>query len=142
MSNAVLHRIPRLVHLGQRELAEFLALLAEVRFHRVEAADELVIGGGESGLGFDAEFAGEIDDAEEQIADFFLDVRFVAGLCTASSSSAVFLADLIEDGRGVRPVEADARGLLLQLLRRASAPAGRCPRRGACLRAACPFRCA
>ena len=76
----MLHRVPRGVHFGEGEFAEFPALLAEVGFHGVEAFHELVVRGSEGGFGFDAEFAGEIDDAEEEIADFFLDVLFVAAL--------------------------------------------------------------
>ncbi len=58
--------------------------------------------------------AGEIDDREQEIADLVLDLAARAGL-ERLADLAHFLLDLADDLGGVRPVEADGRGLAGEL---------------------------
>ena len=54
------------------------ALVFEVLFHGGEAVFELRVGVGHEEFGVGVAEAGEVDDGEEQVAEFFVDVCGVA----------------------------------------------------------------
>ena len=76
----------------------------------------------ERGLGVEVQFAGEIDHGEKQITEFILDGgdgrKKIGGRGGERGAQlGDFLVELGKDRLDIRPVEADAGGLLLRLLR-------------------------
>ena len=84
-----------------------------------EAMEEFFVGAFESDFGVDAEFAGEIGDNEEKVADLGLEFgRSFLSLGVFSEFFAdlgEFLVDLFDNTHGAGPVEADLAGFLLEL---------------------------
>ena len=77
---------------------------------RAEALLELAIGFAQRFFGVDLEMACEVDDGEQQVADFLLD-----HLGRRGGDLVEFLDDLGLGAFDVGPVEAGARGALLKL---------------------------
>lgn len=108
--------VPEGVHFVGRGILDAAALGGESGLDGLEAGDELAGGGGESGLAVDLELAGEVDDGEKEVAELLLDVAGFAG-GEGLAEFRYLLLDLIKDGVGGLPVEADAGGLPLSILR-------------------------
>jgi len=98
--------LPRRFHLVQRGLLQRQPRSRELRFHRGEPADELAVGTAKGGLGVDVEFAGEVGDHKQHVADFVLD-RVAVATIDGRVHFARFLVQLVEHGRRGGPVEAD-----------------------------------
>ncbi len=78
-----------------------------------EAAAELAVGGGQGRLGIEVDFAGQVGEGEEEVADLLRDPAAVAAL-QRFAQLADLLFDLVQDGGRIGPVETDAGRLLGQ----------------------------
>ena len=94
-------------------------MFLESLFDLGEAVEELFVSAFESDFGVDAEFAGEIGDNEEKVADLglkfgrsFLPLGVISELL---ADLGEFLVDLFDNTNGAGPVEADLAGFLLEL---------------------------
>src|SRR6185437_4299108 len=107
-----LHALP-----GGFQLVERFALERRGgRFHRAETVLELARGAAQRLFRVDAQVAREIDHREQQIAELVLDARLFGLALDLVAQLVELLVDLGEHRRRVLPVEADARGALLQFL--------------------------
>ena len=79
------------------------------RLDRAEATGEFLVGVAEAGFGVEIEFAGEVDQHEQQIPDLVGQAGFVGSLEFGAQFSD-FLVEFFEHGGGVRPIEPDAGG--------------------------------
>ena len=109
------HLFPDGIHFVERGLAEGLAFIGEPGFNRVESAGEFFIGRRQGCFRLDTELAREIDDTEQQVANFILD-RYPFAMGHSLLEFSGFLADFGKHGRDIGPVKTDAGSLLLQLL--------------------------
>ena len=64
-----LRRVPQLVELGEREVAQGDGALGRQPLHDPEAAAELLVGGPQRGLRLHVVVAGQVDDDHEQVAE-------------------------------------------------------------------------
>jgi hypothetical protein len=111
-----------------------LPLRVGLRFHRAEAALELVVGPAQRGAQIDIGVAGQVGADEQQVAQFFLQARLVARDIAALELLAQllqFLGRLVQHRQRARPVETDLGRARLQLhrplpFRQAARDAGQC----------------
>src|SRR5437016_3362124 len=109
-SSVALGGLPVLVQLVQREVLEILSFGLRLLLHDPKARLEAAGRGAKGVLRVDAELAGDIDQAEQQVAELRL-----AGLdCARLTELLELLADLVQRAVDVRPVEAHVRRAALQ----------------------------
>src|SRR5262249_10231969 len=106
--------LPQIFHFGEGGLIRASAALRQGLLNRCKAPLEFLIVAAQCPRRIDAEMAGEIDDREQEIANF-------AGRCLCIPVRELcvdltyFLTDLFKDCVRIVPVEADLSGLDLQL---------------------------
>src|SRR5688572_12215225 len=79
----------------------------------MKARPELLVRAGKRGLRIDLQMPAEIDQGKEQVAEFVLDLGF-AGCAHCFTKLGDFFLDFVQDRFGLAPVEAYARGFLLE----------------------------
>ena len=107
--------IPGMVHLFQRSLFEIFATGGKMGFDSAEAPFELVYGPAQGILRTQFEEAAGIDQGEEQVAEFFFQVRDIAALARLAQLGEFFF-HLVERALNVAPVKTYARYLGLDAL--------------------------
>ena len=107
LPHAPLRRAPLLVERLQRILFQGLAARHDALFHIAKPIFELVIGGRQGFFGIDVQVPGQIDDGEQQVAEFLFDA---SGATSADRrlQFVEFFPDLLAHALAVRPVETDA----------------------------------
>src|SRR5690606_24119801 len=116
--------LPEFFHLVERGRLQGFAPLGQRPFDGMEAIAELVVGAAQRILRLDAQMAAEIDHRKDEIAEFVLDLVLASRLHRLAQFPDLLL-NLVEDRLRLRPVEADARRLLLQLERAYQAGQGK-----------------
>ena len=112
-----LRQLPQYLEFVQRKIGERFAVGGGALLHKAESAGRISRSLRASRrLGVDAERAREIHEREEDVAELFANVRIVLLLATRFGEFGQLLDELLENAVDVRPVEADARGLLLHAL--------------------------
>src|SRR3954463_6269788 len=108
--------LPQLLHVGEGRLTERAAGLSQPAFDESEPAPELGVGAVERRFRVDLPVSPEIDHREQQIAELVAEGGAV-GAPRSLLQFRDFLGDLVEHRGRARPVEADLRGLVLELQR-------------------------
>ena len=80
----------------------------------METRGEFGVGGSEEDFGIVAKFAGEVDDAEKEVADFFGNPGFISR-SKFRFGFGEFFTDFFQNPGSVRPVESNLGGFLLEL---------------------------
>ena len=105
------------VQFFERELTKSLAARHDLALDVVEAPLELLVRHPQRGLRLDAELPRDVDQREQQVAEFLLRLgRRAAALATASRSSRISSSALSITSLGLHPVEAYLRRARAELV--------------------------
>ena len=127
--------VPECIHFFERRLRRRFAVLCETRFDMRETANEFAIGGAERSFRIELQMPRDVGHDEQHVAELFFNCAFQLAFrepagrrghggsifCTWIGGKGDFLEfgdlffQLVEHRREVRPIEADARGFVLQL---------------------------
>jgi len=106
-------RVPQGVHFLERRLARLLASEGERTLDRRETPLEFLVGRAQHRFGIRLHVTGEIDDGEQQVADFAADGISIV-FVERSLDLIRLLANFTQDSARVVPIETDLAGLRLK----------------------------
>src|SRR5882757_852445 len=114
---ATFDRLPKTLLCGEVQLRKFPATLRREGFHGAKSTLELCVGGTQGGLRVDIELARQVRGREQQIADFFEDLRScTARLARRGTNFGKFFIDFVRTLARVLEIKTDARGALAELV--------------------------
>lgn len=110
----VLNPLPRLIHLFERAILNPSAGLFERVFYLAKAREKALVGGLQFTGRIGVQETGKVDYGKKQVTQF---TAGIAGFAVGQGLANLvkLLEDLVKDGGNVRPIEANTRGIFLDL---------------------------